>query len=134
MRGLTSVQDTAEALLDKGTREDVRTGDTPQKRQWKYVDHWELAKGREDLLGTGQSQEEAESSQPRRSMESRASEEPENCAPAVIEQPQLVPPTKRSLGSTPPLSFPVKVEEKEIRPETLVESRRRNVSTRFRRA
>ncbi|KAJ2931380.1 hypothetical protein H1R20_g5745, partial [Candolleomyces eurysporus] len=73
VRGLTSVQDTAVALLDKGTREDVRTGDTPQKRQWKYVDHWELAKGREDLFGTGKRQEEAESSQPRRSTESRKS-------------------------------------------------------------
>lgn len=155
LRGLSTVHETAITLLDKGTREDVPTGETPQKKQWKYVDHWKLAKPREQLLGPSQhSQEEegspepedppSEASSSRLPMGARQSgprtSDIENRAPSVVQEappPQVIPrPVKKESIASPPLTFPTKAEEKAAPPTSslpMVESRRRNVSNRFRR-
>jgi len=44
------VHATRKKLVEYGTRPDVSTGKTPQKKTWKYVDHWDLTKNREALL------------------------------------------------------------------------------------
>ncbi|KAF5315601.1 hypothetical protein D9611_004710 [Ephemerocybe angulata] len=142
LQGLSTVHEVAVTLLDKGTREDMPTGSTPQKRPWKYVESWKLAKGREELFGKshesepepeGEAEAEEVASKPRHSDPLPAlSMEVENRAPPAQPAPRpssmsIPRPAKQSMAS-PPLS--VKVEEKEV---PLVESRRRNVSTRLRR-
>jgi kinesin family protein 11 len=47
---LSSARAAAQALLADGTREDVPTGATPQKRRWEYADSWARTKGRDALL------------------------------------------------------------------------------------
>jgi len=44
------VHTTRKKLVEYGTRPDVPTGKTPQKKTWKYVDHWDLTRNREALL------------------------------------------------------------------------------------
>jgi kinesin family protein 11 len=153
MRGLSTMHETATTLLDHGTREDMSTGETPKKKQWKYTDHWKLAKPREQLLGQPQPltmeetpepedlppQPEAGSSRlptPRQS--GPRTSDIENRAPPVQEPPppQALPrPVKKESIALPPLSLPMKAEEREVpaNPVPMVESRRRNVSNRFRR-
>jgi kinesin family member 11 len=36
--------------MSEGTKEDIVTGTTPRKRQWEYMDQWQLTKDREDVL------------------------------------------------------------------------------------
>ncbi|KAG1753481.1 P-loop containing nucleoside triphosphate hydrolase protein [Suillus lakei] len=47
---LASLHQTARALLDQGTREDIPTGMTPRKRAFEYVDQWELTQSRDAIL------------------------------------------------------------------------------------
>ncbi|KAJ3883487.1 kinesin 2 [Lentinula edodes] len=47
---LTVVEKTTMALSDQGTKEDIQTGSTPQKRSWRYVDEWDLTEDRKILL------------------------------------------------------------------------------------
>ncbi|KAH7914713.1 P-loop containing nucleoside triphosphate hydrolase protein [Hygrophoropsis aurantiaca] len=49
---LSSLQQTARALVEQGTRDDIPTGLTPRKRVREYVDQWELTKSREDILSS----------------------------------------------------------------------------------
>jgi len=49
---LSSLQKGVVSLVEEGTREDMPTGSTPRKRNWQYVDHWDLTKSREELLRT----------------------------------------------------------------------------------
>lgn len=149
MQGLSSVQETLTTLMDKGTREDTPTGSTPQKRSWKYTDHWQLAKSREEILGNiCEDEAEVESPAAREDSPVPSGSEPvpfptptstshsdiENRIPRVSlrdeppPQSALPRPSKRSMAS-PPLAK-LKTEEKEV---PLIESRRRNVSNRFRR-
>ncbi|KAF8447950.1 P-loop containing nucleoside triphosphate hydrolase protein [Boletus edulis BED1] len=48
--GLSAIQQTSRSLLDQATREDVPTGMTPRKRNWEYIDNWELTKNRDAIL------------------------------------------------------------------------------------
>ena len=156
MEGLSGVHDTAVSLIEKAAKEDVPTGHTPQKRQWKYVDHWSLAKPREELLGTAptpappiprisveqpsqpaQSEESTEAlcSRPRLGLSTSTSSEIENRVPGVGEKGEKgekgesqIPQAKLSTG-LPAMAFPKvesKLEEREV--PALVESRRRNMS------
>ncbi|KAG1756753.1 P-loop containing nucleoside triphosphate hydrolase protein [Suillus paluster] len=54
---LASLYQTARALLDQGTREDVPTGMTPRKRIWEYVDQWELTQSRDAILQSRRQEE-----------------------------------------------------------------------------
>ena len=45
-----SVSGKARDLITEGTKDDIATGTTPRKRQWEYADHWQLTKGREEVL------------------------------------------------------------------------------------
>ncbi|KAG8855775.1 kinesin motor protein cin8 [Serendipita sp. 411] len=47
---LSSLRQATRALLEKGTREDVPTGQTPRKRTWEYDDEWERTKNRDAVL------------------------------------------------------------------------------------
>lgn len=48
--GLSAIQQTSRSLLDQAAREDVPTGMTPRKRDWEYVDNWELTENRDVIL------------------------------------------------------------------------------------
>jgi len=48
--GLSAIRQTSQSLLDQATREDAPTGMTPRKRNWEYVDNWELTKNRDVIL------------------------------------------------------------------------------------
>lgn len=48
--GLSAIQQTSRSLLDQATREDIPTGMTPRKRDWEYVDNWELTQNRDVIL------------------------------------------------------------------------------------
>ncbi|KAF8559590.1 kinesin-domain-containing protein [Imleria badia] len=48
--GLSAIQQTSRSLHDQATREDIPTGMTPRKRDWEYVDNWELTKNRDMIL------------------------------------------------------------------------------------
>lgn len=41
---------TNQRLAEYGAQPDIPTGATPQKKTWKYVDHWDLTQSREALL------------------------------------------------------------------------------------
>lgn len=47
---LAAISQATHVLADKGVREDVPTGGTPQKRVREIVDHWELTESRDKLL------------------------------------------------------------------------------------
>lgn len=123
MDNLESIEQAANNLLSKGLKEDVPTGNTPKKRKWHYRDEWELTKSREELINglrPGQQPQEGkeeEDVQMHDEEKLRETMEVEN-DPLVIYTPPLQPMQKESL------KLPME------RPEPLIESRRRNVSTR----
>ncbi|EIW85175.1 kinesin-domain-containing protein [Coniophora puteana RWD-64-598 SS2] len=47
---LGTLKESTKLLIDNGTKEDVSTGLTPRKREWEYVDHWELTGSRDAIL------------------------------------------------------------------------------------
>ncbi|KAF9053710.1 kinesin 2 [Hymenopellis radicata] len=47
---LSSVGAATKSLATEGARPDVSSGSTPRKRPWNYVDEWDLAGSREDVL------------------------------------------------------------------------------------
>ncbi|KAF5365630.1 hypothetical protein D9758_003326 [Tetrapyrgos nigripes] len=47
---LSSLKTAITSLVHEGTQEDAPTGSTPRKRNWQYIDHWDLTKSREELL------------------------------------------------------------------------------------
>jgi hypothetical protein len=47
---LSSAHQATQALVEHGTREDAKTGTTPRKRVWEYVDQWELTRSRDVIL------------------------------------------------------------------------------------
>jgi kinesin family protein 11 len=47
---LKSLRAANQRLTEEGTRPDVPTGTTPQKKTWKYVDQWDMTQSREALL------------------------------------------------------------------------------------
>ncbi|EGN95950.1 hypothetical protein SERLA73DRAFT_170393 [Serpula lacrymans var. lacrymans S7.3] len=47
---LSTLQQTAQSLVEQGTREDIPTGLTPRKRVWEVIDKWELTQSRDALM------------------------------------------------------------------------------------
>ncbi|TFK29957.1 kinesin [Coprinopsis marcescibilis] len=126
---LDCLQTTATTILEKGTKEDQVTGETPQKRQWQYADTWPLVPGREKVLDEWRIRQGMQSGiKVPEPLKPRPEEEIENSDPQVPVERDIPTPV-----SDPPVK---KRESREIRNpfavDTLAESRKRNVSTRRR--
>jgi len=50
MDTLESIELAANHLLSKGIKDDATTGSTPRKRKWQYTEAWSLTKSRDELL------------------------------------------------------------------------------------
>lgn len=115
-RNIDTLQKTASAILDKGMRDDQPTGETPQKRQWNYVEQWPLAPSRDQIV---------------QGLKPIADEVVvEEATPVAKTHPPVIEPVE----TTRP-EFPLKAPRESrasMATEALVESRKRNISTRTR--
>jgi kinesin family member 11 len=151
-RNVDVLQKNARAVLDKGAREDELTGETPQKRSWEYPEEWELAHSRDEILGefrgaqaalveAAKAKSEAAEAQPHASAQqhkrpSTSTSDIENAVPAILVEEVMNPPPPPSGLPTFPAKTRESLKEKRqstLATETLVDSRKRNVSTRSRR-
>ncbi|KAF9532996.1 P-loop containing nucleoside triphosphate hydrolase protein [Crepidotus variabilis] len=124
MDNLESIEQAANNLLSKGLKEDIPTGSTPKKRKWQYRDEWELTKSREELIDGLRHERRPEREQEEEDVQMYDNEEKPKEAMEMENDPPIV--------ETPPVQ-PLKKESLKVpmeRSEPLIESRRRNVSTR----
>lgn len=152
-RNVDVLQKNAQAVLDKGARDDQPTGQTPQKRSWEYPEEWELTQSRDAILGEFRGAQAAlmEAANPKleavetlpqapvqqHKRTSTSTSDIENSVPATpVEQEVISPPPPPSGLPTFPAKTRESLREKRqstYATETLVDSRKRNVSTRSRR-